>query len=101
MSKASGFAEWRFYKAGILETLELGRSEEAWPIVDKLDVQTLYIYGENSGEISREDLARLELNESIKTSCVKGAGHWVHFDRPGEFTSALLNFFKIFGPVNH
>ena len=92
VEKASGVADWRFYKPGILETLELGRKEDAWHIVNQLKSQTLYIYGENSNEITKDELAKIELNNAIKTYCVKGAGHWVHFDQPEDFTKSLSEF---------
>jgi len=89
----SGSADWRVYKKGILETLELGRRQDAWQIVTDLKAETLFIYGDKSGELSPEDLTRLENEKGIKTRCIKDSGHWVHFEQAEEFIKVLKEFF--------
>ncbi len=90
---ASGSADWRFYKPGILESLELGRKQDAWPSVMGLKVPTLFVYGENSDELSPEDLQQLADISHTETRCVKDAGHWVHFDQPEDFVKVTKEFF--------
>ncbi len=95
IEKSSGIADWRFFKQGILETLVLGRNESAWETVDDLKVPTLFLYGGQSDELTESDLERLKKNNHIKTRCIQGAGHWVHFDQPEEFGKVLGEFLTL------
>lgn len=53
----------------------------------------LWIKGENSDYISSEDSAAMrELFPKVRKFTVKGAGHWVHSEKPAE-TIALLQHF--------
>ena len=89
----SGKADWRFYKPGIMKTLELGRTMDSWPLVSALKPETLFVYGADSGELSSDDLTRLEDLSQIKTRCINNAGHWVHFEQAEEFIKVLQEFF--------
>lgn len=93
IEKSSGAADWRFFKQGILDSLELGRRQDAWPIVSELEAETMFIYGDQSGELSDEDLTKLSELEHIKTRCIKNSGHWVHFEQAEEFIKVLKEFF--------
>lgn len=90
---SSGSADWRFFKKGILESLEMGRRQDAWPLVSDLKPQTLFVYGDKSGELSDEDLRKLSELPQIKTQCIKDSGHWVHFEQAEEFIKVLKEFF--------
>ncbi len=91
--KPDGTVDWRFSKSGILETVILGRSEDRWNEVRSLSMPTLWVRGENSQELSRENFAKiLSSNKMIKGVEVPNAGHWVHSDQPGLFLQVLQDF---------
>ncbi|MFN8792225.1 MAG: alpha/beta fold hydrolase [Bdellovibrionales bacterium] len=88
-----GVWDWRFYKPGILESVQAGRFRERWGEIQSLKVPTLWIRGESSKELSRETFEKiLESNHMIQGVEIPGAGHWVHSEQPLEFVAALKNF---------
>ncbi len=88
-----GLWDWRFYKEGILESVHAGRVQERWSEIQNLKVPTLWIRGENSQELSSETFQKvLQTNKMIQGVEIAGAGHWVHSEKPEEFTKALKNF---------
>ncbi len=91
--KATGKADWRFYKPGIVASLQAGHQKDRWQEWEALQVETLVIRGELSQELSAQDYVKmLKSNEKAKGIEIAGAGHWVHSDKPDEFVSALKNF---------
>jgi pimeloyl-ACP methyl ester carboxylesterase len=90
----NGEAVWRFNETGIRESVIQGRAQERWEDIADLPVPTLLVRGELSHDLPRETFDRmLTLNRNIKGVEIKGAGHWVHSDRPEEFIAALRSFF--------
>lgn len=89
-----GTADWRFFKPGILEALYASRKEERWEQVKKLSLPTLVVRGENSQDLSRADFERmLASNPNFVRGCeIADSGHWVHFEKPTEFTRTLREF---------
>jgi pimeloyl-ACP methyl ester carboxylesterase len=88
-----GLADWRFFKPGILESIQLGRAQDHWSIWESLTVPTLLIRGENSEDLSQSVYSEMLARQPRATGIViQGAGHWVHFDRPQEFLEALIHF---------
>lgn len=91
-----GKADWRFSKAGILESVREGRREDRWDMIRALSIPTLVVRGERSEDLSREMFDRmLAENPKYLTGVeIADSGHWVHFDQPEAFVSALQDFFK-------
>lgn len=85
-----GRLDWRFNLDVINRTIE-DIGEE---INDAMyEGETLFIRGENSDYITEKDHDMIDVyfpNSSIET--VKGAGHWVHAEKPKEFLNLVLGF---------
>lgn len=91
--KGNGQWDWRFSKPGVLESVQAGRFKDRWEEVRNLKVPTLWIRGEVSKELSRENFEKvLQSNPMIQGVEIPGAGHWIHSEKPQEFTAALKNF---------
>jgi esterase len=86
---------WRFSETGVRESIEEGRKHERWDEIRGLKMPTLLVRGEWSNDLPREVFARmLKENPHIQGVELKGAGHWVHSDKPAEFIASLTSFFK-------
>lgn len=91
--KADGTADWRFNKNGILTSLKAGHFRPRWEQVRDLKMPTIFIRGERSDDLSREELAKIkQVNPAVQTAEIAGAGHFVHFEQPQEFTRVLSEF---------
>lgn len=88
-----GTVSWRFKVEVMVTSLKEGRVRERWHEWDELMIPTLVVRGEKSEDLSREIfdemLRRNRLSRGIE---VKGAGHWVHFDKPDLFIKILHRF---------
>lgn len=92
----AGLWDWQFYPPGMVESVRVGRSQEAWELVRKLKCSTLWIRGEHSKELSRETLQKiLDSNKMIHGVTISKAGHWVHSENREDFVSAMKNFIGI------
>lgn len=85
--------EWRFSRTGILETVRVGRMQDRWKEVESLKMPTLWIRGGDTKELRPEIFQKiLASNPMIQGVEIPGAGHWVHSEKPHEFSQALKNF---------
>jgi pimeloyl-ACP methyl ester carboxylesterase len=91
--QADGSVQWRFNIEAIMSSLIEGRRGERWVEWENLTMPVLVVRGEHSEDLPRETfqemLSRNRLSRGIELS---GAGHWVHFDRPEEFTRVVRQF---------
>ena len=88
----TGF-RWKFN----LESLHsnYGRISEAITSVNSFNGKTLFIKGEESNYINRDNYSSVEkLFPSNQLTEIKGAGHWVHAEKPEEFVKEVLAFLK-------
>lgn len=93
LEEKEGQWDWKFSKSGILETVRLGRQQDRWQEVASLKMPTLWIRGENSKELKPAVYEKiLASNPMIQGVEVAGAGHWIHSEKPTEFSQALKNF---------
>lgn len=91
--KTDGTADWRFNKNGILTSLRAGHFRPRWEQIRDLKMPALFIRGERSDDLSREELAKIkQVNPAVQTVEIAGAGHFVHFEQPQEFTRVLSEF---------
>lgn len=89
----NGAWDWRFSKEGILQTVRVGRQTNRWDDVVSLKMPTLWIRGANSKELQAEVFQKiLSLNPMIQGVEIEGAGHWIHSEKPHEFSQAVKNF---------
>ena len=90
-----GTADWRFYKKGVLETLERGRDYDFWPVVEKLRIPVLWVRGASSTDLEASVYKEiLQKNPLIQGEEVLGAGHWVHSEKPRDFVRVLRAFLE-------
>lgn len=93
--KTDGTADWRFFKDGIIESLKNGHFQPQWTEVKNLNIPTLWIRGGESDDLPRDEFDKiLKVNSIIQGIEITGAGHWVHFDQPKEFTRSLQQFWS-------
>lgn len=91
-----GVVDWRFSLKGVKESLDEGRKEDRWDLIEDLNVPTLYLRGEKSTDLSKEMFNEiLRRNPAIRGREIKGAGHWIHFDQPEAFIEALNEFLTL------
>ena len=91
--KENGMADWRFSLSGILETVHEGIQRQLWDELCLLSMPTFVVRGSDSEILSQKDFQRmLEANECVTGVEIPNAGHWVHADRPEEFTREILDF---------
>jgi pimeloyl-ACP methyl ester carboxylesterase len=91
--KSDGSADWRFSKEAIIKSLEDGRSKDRWNEIESLEMPCLLIRGETSVDLNRKTFDEiLKRNPRIIGVEIEKSGHWVHFDQPDLFISALKNF---------
>lgn len=93
--KENGLLDWRFHAPGMVETIETGRATDAMPEFSKLSLPTLLIRGGRSAEFpAAEATAMAESRENVSLITIEGAGHFVHAEKPQEFTAALIQFLE-------
>jgi esterase len=83
--------EWRFN----VEALHKNYSEIGVAITSPKPFtgKTLFIKGEKSPYINADSMTAIEtLFPNNQLSEIKGAGHWVHADKPNEFIEEVLRF---------
>ncbi len=89
--KEPGKLDWRFN----LNALEIHIDEilAEVPLGNALQLPTLFIKGELSNYILKEDKAQLEQHfAQVKITEVKNSGHWPHAESPEFFFQEVLNF---------
>lgn len=59
----------------------------------KYEGSALFIAGSNSDYITKEDVPTInKLFPNNQLQCLKGAGHWLHYEKPNEFLDILKQF---------
>ncbi len=93
-SRADGTADWRFSKNAILSSLRLGHFQPRWDAVRDLTVPTLFIRGERSQDLPKDEFLKVLAlkNPHVRGVEVPNAGHWVHFDNPDGFITVVSEF---------
>jgi len=83
------------------DPLELGKSlrymgtgvqPSLWGKLENLRPPTLLIVGEHDRKFQLIASEMSSQSKKITVNCVTGAGHNVHFEKPGQFASVLKNF---------
>ncbi|XP_067125102.1 sn-1-specific diacylglycerol lipase ABHD11-like [Centruroides vittatus] len=86
--------KWRCNLDVILDKFVTGVSTFP-PVTAKFDKDTLFICGERSPYVSKEDHEKIRsIFPKVKFSYVEGAGHWVHSEKPSEFLKLLIGFIQ-------
>lgn len=96
LAERNGQYDWIFSKSAIRQSLETARHKDYWAEFKNLEMPTLFLRGENSPDLPREDFAKvLQANPRIKGVEIAGAGHWVHAEKPLEAIRIIDEFFII------
>jgi esterase len=90
--KESDRMDWRFDLNVISKKIEtIGIEVPAF----KSKTPTLVLRGEKSDYINGNDVADFKLRFSnLELETIGGAGHWLHAEKPKEFSEAVLQFIK-------
>lgn len=89
--KSKGELAFRFN----LQSLTENNSEvgEALPSFTHFDGNTLFLSGENSDYITKEDTSLIAAHfENYQIITVKNAGHWLHAENPTQFYNEVVRF---------
>lgn len=93
--KADGSYDWRFSKQGIIDIVREGHLKDRWLELSSFKMPVLLVRGETSHILSSEEFNKmLEINPNITGIEIKGAGHWVHYEKYEEFTQTLRSFLQ-------
>jgi esterase len=90
---AGGKFFWKMNLRGLFENYpKLG---EAIPSAKPFEKPALFLRAGKSDYVRESDFARIhELFPRAEIQTIAGAGHWLHADAPGEFTSHVLKFLQ-------
>lgn len=91
--KENGLLDWRFYAPGMIETIETGRATDAIREFSDLALPTLILRGARSKEFSAPEAKLMaESRGKVSLITIEGAGHFLHAEKPQEFTRVLAQF---------
>lgn len=94
-AKENGEFDWRFHAPGMIETVAKGRAFDAMKEFRELAAPTLLVRGGRSREFPRDEAERMAAARSnVKLVEIAGAGHYVHAEKPAEFSAALKEFLE-------
>ncbi len=91
--KSESVVDWRFFKPGILASLQEGRDHERWRLLRELKIPTLVVRGDRSEDLTHEIFTKMQtMSPLIQGVEIPDSGHWIHFEQPQAFTKALKDF---------
>ncbi len=91
MRKSQNEFAFRFNLESLIENYE--EITVPLPSFTQFDGATLFLSGENSGYISKDDEALIHAHfPKAKIITIKNGGHWLHADNPTDFYSEVLHF---------
>jgi pimeloyl-ACP methyl ester carboxylesterase len=91
--KEEGRLDWRFYLPGIERNME--KTGIAFQPDHEINSRVLFLRGENSGYIgARDEIEIRKIFPHAQVDTIKGAGHWVHAEKPKEFFEKTNRFIK-------
>ena len=91
--KESGVFDWRFSKQAIIETARENHNQDRWRELSSFKMPVLLFRGENSHILSAKEFEKMiNINPQITGIEIKGAGHWLHYEKYDEFTANLIKF---------
>ncbi len=87
-----GVFEWRINLSGLIREYD---NIAAAPDGISYDGETLFIRGENSDYLADEYVpVTLEMFPNARIETIEDCGHWLHSEKPKEFSEILLRFLK-------
>ncbi len=93
--KAAGVFDWRFSKQAIIEIAKASRKNDRWLELSSFKMPVLLLRGENSTTLSAAEFEKMQqINPQISGVEIKGAAHWLHYEKHQEFTQVLSEFIQ-------
>lgn len=94
-TRSDGTLDWRFHAPGMHETVATGRATDASEEFRQLSLPTLVVRGSRSREFPAVEAAHMkEMRPQTRLVEIENAGHYVHAERPAEFSAALSDFLR-------
>ena len=91
--KEPGVFDWKFSKQAIIETARESNNQDRWREISSFKMPVLLVRGEKSHILSLPEFEKmLQVNPQITGIEIKGAGHWLHYEKYEEFTQVLVKF---------
>jgi pimeloyl-ACP methyl ester carboxylesterase len=91
--KPNGLYDWKFSKQAVIDIVREGHKRDYWLEVSSFKMPVLLVRGENSHVLKAEEFEKMQsVNPMITGVEIKGAGHWVHYEKYEEFTACLEQF---------
>jgi pimeloyl-ACP methyl ester carboxylesterase len=91
--KEDGTLDWRFHAPGMIETVAAGRATDAMRKFAELKVPALIVRGSRSVEFPADEAKAMAASRGTsRLVTIEDAGHFVHAEKPVEFTSVLSRF---------
>lgn len=91
--KEDGSMDWKFFKPGILTSLQEGRDHERWRLLREIKVPTLVVRGEHSSDLTPEIFTKMQsMSPLVRGVQIADSGHWIHFEQPQVFIKVLKEF---------
>jgi len=91
--KEKGQLAYRFNLESLTDNIE--EVGVALPSFTVFEGETLFLKGENSGYISKEDIPLIEAHfPNAKIRTIKNAGHWLHAENAKDFYEEVMAFLK-------
>ena len=94
LKRTSDGFEWKLNLKAIEENLDkIGEGIEKKNATEK---EVLFIKGEKSNHILRKDMiGSISIFPNSKIETIKGAGHWIHAEKPDELLKVIAQFLDI------
>lgn len=91
--KESGLYDWKFSKQAVIDMVKEGHKKDYWLEVSSFKMPVLLVRGENSHVLKADEFEKMQMVNPVITGVeIKGAGHWVHYEKYEEFTKILSGF---------
>ena len=82
---------WRFNVKVLIQ--QISNIKEASFLKGQCDIETLFVRGESSNYINKEDESLIQKHFSnLHFKTINRAGHWVHAENPNDFYSQVFKF---------
>jgi esterase len=94
-TREDGTLDWRFHASGMIETIETGRAVDAMKEFSSLSLPVLIVRGSRSKEFPDAEARRMaQALPQSRLVVIEDAGHFVHAEKPVEFSHALRAFLR-------
>jgi pimeloyl-ACP methyl ester carboxylesterase len=87
--------EGLFYMKPRGDSIRVGLTIDLWPYVERINTPTLLLVGEESDLVTPVTIRKMEsVMRDLKVKVVKGTGHMIPQEKPGEFQDLIMDFLE-------